>query len=177
MVLAPRSTTSVDANVPPAAVLGRSAGTAAIAMDPALGELVGVFAPVPGVPSQREGVWGGSKAFLCSALLLGLGESRRERRRVMPNVTQDRFFTGQKGPLYYALCLARAAPQSTRRRLPCGSSAAPSPYTRVPRLSLCLYRYSLLLLPVSALLPWPLPPPPACSLPSPSRGDAHGAQA
>ena len=39
----------------------------------------------------------------------------------------------------------RAAPHSTRRRLPCGSPAAPSPYTRVPHLPLCLYRYSLLL--------------------------------
>ena len=56
----------------------------------------------------------------------------------------------------------RAAPHSTRRRLPCGSPAAPSPYTRVSHLSLCLYRPSLLLLPVSALLPLPLPSASAC---------------
>ena len=34
----------------------------------------------------------------------------------------------------------RAAPRSTRRRLPCGLPAAPYPYTRVSHLSLCLYR-------------------------------------
>ena len=88
-VLAPRIATPADVGVPPAAVLGLSVRLIGLAMDLALGELVGVCAPAPEQPSKCEGMRGGAEAFLCTALLLGPVQ-RGERRKILP-IAQVRY--------------------------------------------------------------------------------------